>query len=122
MAFTASLRVIETGGRFVCQVMISGTAAGRFTFVSMLASSNDIAQKGVVEPIYYPRLSALDATEDTYREFRHINLAVIVGGTLSSVLGLAASAWLNGVVPPESDLVSFGLLRLAFAFLSLAQS
>ncbi len=121
MAFTASLRVIETGGRFVCAWMISEAAAGRFTFVSMLASLSYIAQKSVVEPIYYPRLSSLEATEDTHREFRRLNLAVIVGGTLCSVLGLAASAWLNGVVPPESDLVSFGILCLAFAFLSLAQ-
>jgi O-antigen/teichoic acid export membrane protein len=121
VVFTASLRVIETGGRFVCAWMISDAAAGRFTFVSMLASLSYIAQKGVVEPIYSPRLSALGATEDTHRDFRRINLAVIVGGTLCSVLGLAASVRLTGIVPPVVELVSFGLLCLAFACLSLAQ-
>lgn len=121
VVFTVSLRVIETGGRFVCAWMISEAAAGRFTFVSMLASLSYVAQKGVVEPIYYPRLSGLDATEDTHREFRRINLAVIVGGMLCSVLGLAANVWLTGIVPPVLELVSFGLLCLAFACLSLAQ-
>ena len=101
--------------------MISEAAAGRFTFVSMLASLSYIAQKSVVEPIYYPRLIRARRTEDTYREFRSVNLTVIVGATLCSVLGLAASAWINGVVPPVSELVSFGLLCLAFACLSLAQ-
>jgi len=75
----------------------------------------------VVEPFYYPRLTALDATEDTYREFRRINLIAIVGATLCSVLGLAASAWLNDVLPPESELVSFGFLCLAYACLSLSR-
>lgn len=119
--YTASLRSIETGGRFVCAWMISEAAAGRFTFVSMMASLNYVAQKGVVEPIYYPRLSALDVTEDTHREFRRMNWAVIVGGTLCSVLGLAASVWITGVVPPVLEMVSFGLLCLAFACLCLAQ-
>jgi O-antigen/teichoic acid export membrane protein len=121
IVFTASLRVIETGGRFVCAWMISEAAAGRFTFVSMMASLSYIAQKGVVEPIYYPRLTAHDATEDTYREFRSVNLTVVVAATLCSVLGLAASAWINSVVPPVSELVSFGFLCLAFACLCLAQ-
>jgi len=119
--YCVSLRVIETGGRFVCAWMISEAAAGRFTFVSMLASLSYIAQKGVIEPIYYPRLSALNATEETYREFRRINLIVIIGATLCSVLGMVASVALNGVVPPDSELVSFGLLCGAFAFLALAQ-
>jgi O-antigen/teichoic acid export membrane protein len=88
----------------------------------MLASLSYVAQKGIVEPIYYPRLSALEATEHTYREFRRINLAVIAAGTGCSVLGLGASAWLNGAVPPTSELVSFALLCLTFAFLSLSQS
>lgn len=121
MVYTASLRVLETGGRFVCAWMISDAAAGRFTFVSMLASLSYIAQKGVVETIYYPRLTALDVSEDTYREFRRMNLTVIFGGTLCSVLGLAASAWINEVLPPVSELVSFGLLCMAFACLSLVQ-
>jgi O-antigen/teichoic acid export membrane protein len=122
LIFAGSTRVIETGGRFVCAWMISEAAAGRFTFVSMLASLSYIVQQGVVEPFYYARLTALDATEETYREFRHINLLAIVGATLCSVVGLAASAWLNGVLPPELELVSFGLLCLAFACLSLTRS
>ncbi|WP_374157611.1 hypothetical protein ACEWX3_21310 [Mycobacterium sp. G7A2] len=121
VVFTASLRVIETGGRFVCAWMISDAAAGRFTFVSMLASLSYVAQKGVAEPIYHPRLSGLDVDEDIDREFYRITIAVIVGGTLCSMLGLAASTWLTGVVPPNEELVSFGLLCLAFACLTLAQ-
>jgi len=121
LVFAASTRVIETGGRFVCAWMISEAAAGRFTFVSMLASLSYIVQQGVVEPFYYPRLTTLDATEDAHREFRRINLIVIVGSTLCSVLGLAASAWLNGAVPPESELASFGFLCLAFACLTLTR-
>ncbi|WP_179473026.1 lipopolysaccharide biosynthesis protein [Mycolicibacterium vinylchloridicum] len=119
--YTASLRSIETGGRFVCAWMISDAAAGRFTFVSMLASLSYVAQKGVVEPIYYPRLSGLDATEETHREFRRMNWAVIIGGTVCSILGLAASAWITKVAPQRVEIVSFGLLCLAFACLSLAQ-
>lgn len=119
--YMASLRSIETGGRFVSAWMISEAAAGRFTFVSMLASLSYVAQKGVVEPIYYPRLSALDATEDTFRKFRNINWAVIVAGTMCSVLGLAASRWITGMVPQTVEVVSFALLCLAFACLSLAQ-
>ncbi|RDH77710.1 hypothetical protein DVS77_15205 [Mycolicibacterium moriokaense] len=121
IVFAASTRVIETGGRFVCAWMISEAAAGRFTFVSMLASLSYIVQQGVVEPFYYPRLTALDATEGTYREFRRINLIVIVGATSCSVLGLAASAWLNGELPPGSELVSFGFLCIAFACLTLTR-
>lgn len=121
VVFTTSLRLIETGGRFVCAWMVSEAAAGRFTFVSMLASLSYVAQKGVVEPIYYPRLSALDATDATYRDFRRINFAVIIGGTLCSILGLTASVWLTSTVPPVAEMTSFGLLCLAFAFLSLAQ-
>lgn len=119
--YTTGLRGIETGGRFVCAWMISEAAAGRFTYVSMLASLSYVAQKGVVDPIYYPRVTALDATEETYRQFRRINWAVVVVGTLCSVLGLAASTWITGIVPPTSELVSFGLLCLAFACLSLVQ-
>ncbi len=121
VVFTTSLRLIETGGRFVCAWMLSEAAAGRFTFVSMLASLSYVAQKGIVEPIYSPRLSTLDATERTYRDFRRINYLVIAGGTLCSTLGLAASTWLTGAVPPGTELTSFGLLCFAFACLSLAQ-
>lgn len=121
VVYNASWRVIETGGRFVCVWMLSEAAVGRFTFVSMLASLSYVAQKGVVEPVYYPRLSALHVTEQTHRQFSRINLAVIVGGTLCSVLGLAASAWLTGKIPPVSELTSFGFLCFAFAFLSLSQ-
>lgn len=121
MVFAANLRVLETGGRFVCAWMISEAVAGRFTFISMMASLSYIAQKGIVEPIYYPKLTSLDATEETHREFRRVNFIVILGSTLCSVIGLAASAWINGTVPPARELVAFGLLCLAFAFLSLSQ-
>ncbi len=120
--YQASLRSIETGGRFVCAWMISEAAAGRFTFISMLASLSYVAQKGVVEPIYFPRVSVREATEETQREYRRINWAVIVAGTFCSVLGLVASAWITGVAPQEIELVSFSLLCLAFACLCLAQS
>lgn len=119
--YNASLRVIETGGRFVCVWMVSEAAGGRFTLVSMLASLSWVAQKGVVEPVYYPRLSALDANENVFRQFSRVSLAVIVGGTLCAVIGLAANGWLEGAVPPESELVSFAFLCIAFAFLSLSQ-
>lgn len=121
IVYNASMRTIDTGGRFICAWMISDAAAGRFTFVSMLASLNYIAQKGVVEPIYYPRLTALDVTESTYREFRRITLAVVAGATICSMLGLAASAWINGQVPPRSELISFLLLSAAFALITLSQ-
>lgn len=119
--YNASFRLIETGGRFVCAWLLSEVAVGRFTFVSMLASLSYVAQKGVVEPVFYPRLSTSDVTESTQRQFRRINYAVIIGGTLCSILGLAASALLNGEVPPASEVASFALLCLAFAFLSLSQ-
>lgn len=122
VVFNASWKVIETGGRFVCAWMISDAAAGRFTFVSMLASLNYVALKGVVEPIYYPRLSALDATEGTFREFRRATLVVVLGGILCSVIGLAASARLNATIPPPSELLAFAFLCLAFAFLSISQT
>lgn len=121
VVYMACLRAMETGGRFVCAWMISEAAAGRFTFVSMLASLSYVAQKGVVEPIYYPRLSALDATEETFRKFRRTNMAVIAAGTLCSVLALTASRWITGLVPQVMEVVSFGLLCLAFACLSLVQ-
>lgn len=116
IVYNASWKVIETGGRFVAVWMISETAAGRFTFISMLASLSYVAQKGVVEPIYYPKLSALDTTEKTFRDFRRTNVVVIILGVLCSTLGLAASAWLNGEKPPQSELLAFGFLCLAFAF------
>lgn len=121
MVYILALKVIDMGGRFICAWMISEAAAGRFTFVSMLASLSYVAQKGLIEPIYLPRLIARDASEEAYLQFRRLNWATIVGGTLISVLAMAASAWLNGMVPPLSELLSFGLLCLAFAFLSLSQ-
>lgn len=119
--FTASLRVIETGGRFVCAWMISESASGRFTFVSMLASLSYVAQKGVLEPIYYPRLSGLDATEDTDREFRRASWVVIIAATLCAAMGFGVSSWFAGIVPPASEVISFCLLCLAFACLCFAQ-
>ena len=121
IVFTICLRTIETGGRFICAGMISEAAAGRFTFLSMLASLSYVAQKGVVEVIYYPRVTAVDVTADTYREYRRVSWAAVVVATLCAMLGMAASAWMNGLVPPTSELVSFGLLCLAFACLSIAQ-
>ena len=121
VTYNASWRVIETGGRFVCAWMISEAASGRFTLLSMLASLSYVAQKGVVEPVYFPRLSAVHVAEETHQEFRRVNLAVIGVGTLLSTVGLAASARLNGAVPPGSELVSFALLCGAFGLLSLSQ-
>ena len=121
MVYIVGLYAITTGGRFVCAWIISEAAAGRFTFISMLASLSYVAQKGVVETIYYPRLIAHDAAEGAERQFRRMNFAVIAGGTFCSVLGLASSAWLNGVFPPAAELVSFSLLCMAFALLSLSQ-
>lgn len=121
IVFTGSLRVIETGGRFVSAWMISEAAAGRFTFLSMLASLNYIAHKGVVEPIYYPRLTAREVSHDTQREFLRITLVVIAGATVCSILGLAFSVWINGAGLPVSEIVSFGLLCLAFGCLCLTQ-
>lgn len=121
MVYQAGMRVLETGGRFVCAWMISDAAAGRFTFISMLASLSYIAVKSVVEPIYYPRLTSLAATRDTYREFGRMNLLAVLGATVCSVLGMGASAWIAGAVPPPSELVGFGFLCFAFAFLSLSE-
>jgi len=121
VVFNASWKVIETGGRFVCAWMISEAAAGRFTFISMIASLSYVAQKGIIEPIYAPRLSALEATEETYRAFRRANLAIILGGVLCSIAGLFASIKLNHATPPREELIGFVLLCLAFAFLSLSQ-
>lgn len=120
--YTTSWRIIETGGRFVCAWMLTEAAVGRFTYLSMLASLSYVAQKGVVEPVYYPKLIALDAPDHIHRQFFRVNLAVVVGGTLCSAAGLGISAWLNGAVPPRPELVSFALLCLTFAFFSLSQS
>lgn len=121
VVYTASWRLMETGGRFICTWLLTEAAVGRFTVLSMLASLSYVAQKGVVEPVYYPRLSALDVADQTHRQFFRVSVAVVVGGTLCSALGLAASAWLSGAVPPISELVSFALLCLAFAFFSMSQ-
>jgi len=121
MVYIVGLHAITTGGRFVCAWMISEAAAGRFTFISMLASLSYAAQKGVVETIYYPQLVAHDATETVHRQFRRMNIAVIAGGTLCSIIGLASTAWLNRLVPPVAELVGFSLLCIAFAFLSFSQ-
>jgi len=121
MVYILGLKGIDMGGRFVCAFMISEAAAGRFTFLSMVASLSYVAQKGVVEPIYYPRLIELEATEASYRQFRQINFAVITGASILSILALAATSWLNSSVLPGSELTSFGLLLLGFALLSLSQ-
>lgn len=122
IVYTASWRVIETGGRFLCAWIISEAASGRFTFLAMLASIGYVAQKGVVEPIYYPRLAVFEATESTFRQFARVNLVVIMAGTVCSVAGLGVSSWLNGTLPPVSELIGFAILCLAFALLTLSQA
>lgn len=121
VVFTGSLRVIETGGRFVCAWMISEAAAGRFTFLSMFASLSYLAFKAGVEPLYYPRLMLPEVSEATRREFLRVTLISIAGATACAVLGLALSVRINGAPLPVSELVSFGLLCLAFGSLSMTQ-
>lgn len=121
IVYQANLRLIETGGRFVCAWMLSEAVAGRFTFLSMFGSLSYIAVKSVIEPIYYPRLTALETTDKTFGEFRRMNSATVIVATLCSAIALAASIRVNGVTPSTAELVSFILLCVAFGCLSLAQ-
>ena len=120
--FAISWRVVETGGRFLCVLFVSEAAAGRFTFLSIIASLSYVAQRGVVEPIYYPRLVEQSGSENVYRRFAQVNIGVVLGATACSIAGLWVATELSGDGLPDAELLAFGLLCLAFASLSLTQS
>lgn len=114
-------RVVEHGGRFITAWQVSEAAAGTFALLSMIASVGFIAQKGVIEPIYFPRLTGGDDVVVATREFTLLTWLVCGGATVVAIAGFASLFASYGRLPTTSDMVTFGTLLVAFDALTVSQ-
>lgn len=112
-------RMLEFGGRFIVAWQASEATAGRFALLTMVASVQYTVQKGVIEPIYFPRL--LGGDESDSRAFARLTYALCVATSAVSVVAYAVLLASSGERPPVSELASFAVLLGGFGLLSLSQ-
>jgi O-antigen/teichoic acid export membrane protein len=113
-------RVVENGGRFVAAWLISEAAAGRFTLLAMLASISYVAQKGIIEPVYFPRLIGPEYRRSE-RTFALLSIGCAVAGAAAAAGAWTITLWMSGETPSQTDLVAFTALVLAYGALTISQ-
>lgn len=115
-----SWRIVENGGRFVAAWLISEAAAGRFTLFAMLASISYVAQKGIVEPVYFPRLIGPEHRQSE-KTFAMLSIGCAVAGAAAAAGAWAITLWMSREIPSGTDIAAFAALVVGYAALTLSQ-
>lgn len=88
LAVALTWRALETGGRLIVAQADGDAASGRFTLISTIASFALVAIKGILEPIYFPKIVGPDGHSEL-QKFKRATLLLLpltICGTFAASL------------------------------------
>jgi O-antigen/teichoic acid export membrane protein len=78
-------RALENGGRLVVAYFLGDAPSGRFTLLATIASLGLVAVKGILEPMYFPKIIGADG-EKELRRFTQATMVLLVGSVAGTVI------------------------------------